>query len=75
MLARTKTALLVLLCTGLLAVPALAVDLDTQALLDIVAGITVTETSALNFGDVALGNAGSDHRHSRRNERPGLSVV
>lgn len=41
---------------GLFAFPAGATDLDTIALLDIVEGITVIETTALNFGDVALNN-------------------
>ncbi len=54
MFARTRTTLMILLFTGLLAFPAGAVDLDTSALLDIVEGITVTEITALNFGDVAL---------------------
>jgi len=51
---RTKTTLTTLIFTALIAIPALATDLDTTAILDIVEGITVTETSALNFGDVAL---------------------
>ena len=54
MVSRTKTTLTALISIGLFAVPALAADLDTTALLDIVEGITVTEGTALNFGDVAL---------------------
>ena len=45
-----------LMTIGLMALPAGAADLDTLALLDIVEGITITETTALNFGDVALNN-------------------
>ncbi len=56
MFARTTPTLLILLFTGMMALPAAAVDLDTLALLDMVEGITVTETSALNFGDVAMSN-------------------
>ncbi len=51
---RTKTTLTTLALTALIAIPAGATDLDTNAILDIVEGITVTESSALNFGDVAL---------------------
>lgn len=53
---RTKTTLTTLILAGLFAIPAGAADIDTSALLDLVEGITVTETTALNFGDVALNN-------------------
>jgi len=56
MFARTTTTLMILLFSGLMALPVAAVDLDTLALLDIVEGITLTENTALNFGDVALGD-------------------
>jgi len=56
MVSRTKTTFTALILTGLFAIPAGAADLDTSALLDIVEGITVTEGTALNFGDVALNN-------------------
>ena len=51
----SKTTLFpALLLIGLLAGAAGATDLDTFALVDIVEGITLTETTAMNFGDVAL---------------------
>ncbi len=52
----TKTTIFGLILCGMFTVPAGATDLDTTAILDIVEGITVAETSALNFGDVALNN-------------------
>ncbi len=54
MVFQTKAIFSVLLMMGSLAISAEAADLDTTALLDIVEGITVHETTALNFGDVAL---------------------
>ena len=54
MFSRMLITPVILMITGLLAFPAGAVDLDTLALVDIVEGITITETTALNFGDVAL---------------------
>jgi Domain of unknown function (DUF4402) len=56
MFSRKQTIPLALVITGLLAAPAAAADLDTLALVDIVEGITITEVTALNFGDVALNN-------------------
>ncbi|MBU8870834.1 MAG: DUF4402 domain-containing protein [Gemmatimonadales bacterium] len=56
MFPRMPIALMTLMIIGLLVLPAGAADLDTFALLDIVEGITITETTALNFGDVALNN-------------------
>ena len=43
-----------LILMSLLAGSAAATDLDTVALVDLVEGITITETAALNFGDVAM---------------------
>lgn len=54
MFPRMSTALITLTMTSLLAFPAAATDLDSFALVDIVEGITIIETTALNFGDVAL---------------------
>jgi Domain of unknown function (DUF4402) len=54
MFPRMKTTFFTMMMTGMLALPAVAVDLDTNALLDIVEGITVVQTTALNFGDVAM---------------------
>ena len=56
MFSRIQKTLITLVIGGLLAAPAGAADLDTLALVDIVEGITITETTALNFGDVALNN-------------------
>ena len=56
MFPRTTTAFVTMMMMGLLAFPAAAADLDTSALLDLVEGITITETTALNFGDVAMNN-------------------
>ena len=56
MFPRIPVTLITLMVVGLLAFPAAAADLDTLALVDIVEGITITETVALNFGDVALNN-------------------
>ena len=54
MFPRMTIKLMTLTAAVLLALPAVAVDLDTLALVDIVEGITITEVTALNFGDVAL---------------------
>ncbi len=48
------TILMTFCIITLAAVSAWAVDLDTFAYVDIVDGVTITETTALNFGDVAL---------------------
>jgi len=50
-------ALLAFLSLGLvLALPAAAVDLATNAVVDIVLGITITQTTSLNFGVLVLDN-------------------
>ena len=54
MFRRTTTTLAALMTFGLLAFPAGATDLDTIAIVNIVEGITITEQTALNFGDIAL---------------------
>ena len=54
MFPRIPTTITTLMIAGLLALPAGAVDLDSFAMVDIVEGITITEITALNFGDVAL---------------------
>ena len=58
MFRRTTTTLAALMTFGLLAIPAGATDLDSFALVNIVEGITITEQTALNFGDIAM-NSGT----------------
>ncbi len=48
------TTIMTLCIIALAAISAQAVDLDTSAYVDMVEGITINETSALHFGDVAL---------------------
>jgi hypothetical protein len=52
-------AFIVFLCLGLVvALPAAAVDLVTNGLVDIIDGLTVTQTTGLNFGVLVL-NSGT----------------
>jgi hypothetical protein len=54
MFSRMSSAISLFMITGLLAMPAAAVDLDTVAWVNVVEGITITEVTPMNFGDVAL---------------------
>ncbi len=54
MFPRMALSLTTLLIIPLAAIPAGALDLDTNAFVDIVEGITIGETLAMTFGDVAL---------------------
>jgi hypothetical protein len=51
-----RTILILLPCVLLLAIPAACVDLDTEALVEIVTGIELTEIDRLNFGVLGLNN-------------------
>jgi len=54
MFSKMNLSLMTLCIFVLASVSAQALDLDTSAFVDIVDGITITEVSALHFGDVAL---------------------
>ena len=51
-----RKVLAVLLLGLILTLPASAIDLLTNGVVDIISGITITQTSALNFGVVVLNN-------------------
>jgi hypothetical protein len=54
MFPRISTSLTALMLVGLVAFPAVAADLDSFAYVTIVDGITIVETTALDFGEIAL---------------------